>query len=79
MTTIALNYSKSLLEGLFGSVNKIFMFIAGLFTSIGKSIQVSRQIEANRQIAKHLLQEYPEHTYESLVAELNHKTIQKEM
>ena len=60
-------------------VNKIFMFLVNLFASIGNSIQVSRQIEANRQIAKHLLPEYPEHTYESLVAELNHKTIQKEM
>lgn len=60
-------------------VNKIFMFFISLFTSIAKSIQISRQIEANRQIAKHLLPEYPEHTYESLVAELNHKTIQKEM
>tara|TARA_B100000497_G_C7434260_1_gene270894 strand:+ start:372 stop:503 length:132 start_codon:yes stop_codon:yes gene_type:complete len=37
---------------------------------------MSRQIAANEQIARVLLIEYPEHTYYSLLAELNHKTME---
>jgi len=39
-------------------------------------MQVSRQIAANEQIARALLIEYKEHTYYSLLAELNHKTME---
>lgn len=55
-----------------------FNWIVGLFSSIGKSIIVSRQCVANESVAKALLHEYPEHTYHSLLAELNRRTIQGE-
>ena len=55
-----------------------FNWIVGLFSSIGKSIIVSRQCAANESVAKALLHEYPEHTYHSLLAELNRRTIQGE-
>jgi hypothetical protein len=50
--------------------------MSGLFSSIGKSMLVSRQLAANEVLAKALLHEYPNHTYHSLLAELNHNTIQ---
>ena len=50
--------------------------IASFFVSVGKSICLSRQIAANEQIARVLLIEYPEHTYYSLLAELNHRTME---
>ena len=53
-----------------------FNWIVELFSSIGKSMIVSRQCAANESVAKALLHEYPEHTYHSLIAELNSKTIQ---
>ena len=53
-----------------------FNWIVELFSSIGKSRIVSRQCAANESVAKALLHEYPEHTYHSLLAELNSKTIQ---
>lgn len=55
-----------------------FNWIVELFSSIGKSMIVSRQCAANESVAKALLHEYPEHTYHSLLAELNRKTIQGE-
>ena len=68
MTTIVL---KSL------SLPKLsFNWIVELFSSIGKSMVVSRQCAANESVAKALLHEYPEHTYHSLLAELNRLTIQ---
>ena len=53
-----------------------FNWIVELYTSIGKSMIVSRQCAANESVAKALLHEYPEHTYHSLLAELNRLTIQ---
>jgi len=53
-----------------------FNWIVELFSSIGKSMVVSRQCAANESVAKALLHEYPEHTYHSLLAELNRLTIQ---
>ena len=53
-----------------------FNWIARLFSSIGKSMLVSRQCAANEVLARALLHEYPNHTYHSLLAELNHNTIQ---
>jgi len=38
---------------------------------------VSRQCAANEVVAKALLHEYSDHTYHSLLAELNRVTIQK--
>ena len=54
-----------------------FNWIAELFSSIGKSIIVSRQCAANEVVAKALLHEYSDHTYHSLLAELNRVTIQR--
>ena len=48
----------------------------GFFTSISTAMQISRQIAANEQIARVLLIEYPEHTYYSLLAKLNHETME---
>jgi hypothetical protein len=53
-----------------------FNWITEVFSSIGKSMIVSRQCAANESVAKALLHEYPEHTYHSLLAELNRLTIQ---
>lgn len=53
-----------------------FNWIVEMFSSIGKSMVVSRQCAANEVLAKALLHEYPNHTYHSLLAELNHNTIQ---
>ena len=50
--------------------------VIGFFASVSKAIQMSRQIQANEQIAQMLLIEYPEHTYYSILAELNHKTME---
>ena len=72
MTTIVMKgYSLALKE-------TATIFFSGIFRwigSIGSAIQVSRQMAANEQIARHMLHEYPEHTYYSLLAELNHKTM----
>lgn len=49
--------------------------IFGIFGRIGEAMMISRQIEANRYLAKQIIHEYPNHTVESLTAELNTKTI----
>ena len=73
MTTIVMKgYSLALKETATIFFSSIFSWIG----SIGKAIQVSRQMAANEQIARHMLHEYPEHTYYSLLAELNHKTLE---
>jgi hypothetical protein len=69
MTTIALNYSQNLL-------NIVWTQLKAFFISVGKSIQAARQIQANEQVARMLLHEYKEHTYDSLLAELNRKTME---
>jgi hypothetical protein len=69
MTTLVLNYSQNLFEAFCEKLNSTF-------DSFGKAIRVSRQLEANRQIARWMLHEYKDHTYESLLAELNFKTLQ---
>lgn len=51
--------------------------IASFFASVGQSWQLSRQIAANEQIAQVLLIEYPEHTYHSLLAKLNHEALER--
>jgi hypothetical protein len=53
-------------------------WIIGHLTAVGKAIRISRQCTANEYIARQLLHEYPEHTYHSLLGELNRKTIQGE-
>jgi hypothetical protein len=47
----------------------------GHLTSINRAIMTSRAMSANEQIARALLHEYPDHTYASLLAELNRNTL----
>lgn len=71
MTTIALNYSKSLLEGLIGSVKKTLQGIM-----IG--IVIARQTQANEYVARQISRyEYNGDNYWQILHELNAKTISK--
>ena len=66
MTTIALNYSRNLLD-----------VIGNFFTGFTKAVQVSRQMEANLKLAHMLKHEYPNETYQGIVAILNQKTVKE--
>ena len=66
MTTIALNYSQNLLEGL-----------KGFLESFWRAAELSRQLEANRRIASMLRHEYPGLSDEQIISELNAKTIRR--
>ena len=66
MTTIVLNYSRSLLE-----------VIGDIFSSLGTAVKVSRQIEANQKIAVLLRHEYPHESYDGIVAILNDRTLRE--
>jgi hypothetical protein len=73
MTTLVANtysYLKS------GFTVALVSWIIGHLTAVGRAIQASRQTAANEIVARQLLHEYPEHSYESLLAELNRKTLQ---
>jgi len=52
-----------------------FAWIATFLTSVSNAMAASRQISVNEKIASQLLHEYPEHTYQSLLADLNERTI----
>tara|TARA_B100001094_G_C17912112_1_gene661718 strand:- start:560 stop:793 length:234 start_codon:yes stop_codon:yes gene_type:complete len=52
-------------------------FLIGFGKSIHNSIALSRQVRANEYIAKQILIEYPHHTYQSLLFELNQKTLKE--
>ena len=73
MTAIVLNTYSYIRTGI---IAKPFNWFVGFMNSIGEAIKMSRQISANEQIARVLLIEYPEHTYYSLLVELNHKTLE---
>lgn len=64
MTTLALNYSRNLLDA-----------ISNFFSSIATAAMVSRQMEANLKLAHMLKHEYPDESYEGIVAILNQKTV----
>ena len=66
MTTLDLNYSRSLFE-----------VIGDFLSSMTTAIQVSRQIEANQRIAALLRHEYPHENYDGIVAILNDKTLRE--
>ena len=66
MTTIVLNYSRSLLE-----------VIGDIFSSLGTAVKVSRQIETNQKLAVLLRHEYPHENYDGIVAILNDKTLRE--
>ncbi len=66
MTTIVLNYSRSLLE-----------VIGDIFSSLGTAVKVSRQIETNQKLAVLLRHEYPHENYDGIVAILNDRTLRE--
>ena len=66
MTTIVLNYSRSLLE-----------VIGDIFSSLGTAVKVSRQIETNQKLAVLLRHEYPHESYDGIVAILNDRTLRE--
>ena len=69
MTTIALNYSKSLLEGLLGSVKKTLQGIM-----IG--MMIARQTQANQEVARQVSKyEYNGKNYWQILHQLNAATI----
>jgi hypothetical protein len=73
MTAIVLNtysYFKS------GFIAVIASWIIGHLNSMNRAVMLARQTNANQQLARLMLHEYPEHTYSSLLAELNSKTLQ---
>lgn len=70
MTTMVLNYSQSLLEGLWGGLKKTLQGVM-----IG--YMIARQTEANRLVAQQLINagEYRQHDYWTLLNNLNERTI----
>ena len=66
MTTLVLNYSRSLLE-----------VIGDIFSSLGTAVKVSRQIETNQKLAVLLRHEYPHENYDGIVAILNDRTLRE--
>ena len=73
MTAIVLNTYSYIRTGIIETVLKK---VSEILTSVSNAMHVSRQLSANEQIARFLLHEYPNHTYASLLAELNRKTLQ---
>ena len=66
MTTLVLNYSRSLLD-----------VIGDIFSSLGTAVKVSRQIETNQKLAVLLRHEYPHESYDGTVAILNDRTLRE--
>lgn len=73
MTAIVLNTYSYLKTGF---VAALASWMLGHLTSVNRAIMTSRALSANEQIARSLLHEYPNHTYASLLADLNRKTLQ---
>jgi len=73
MTAIVLKSYSFLRTGFIAALSSWFI---GHLNSMNRAIMTSRAISANEQIARALLHEYPDHTYPSLLAELNRKTLQ---
>lgn len=74
MTALALR-SYSLLKT--GFIATLFAWMTGHLSSIGRAVQVSRQIEANQKIAHLLRHEYPHEDYAGILAILNEKTLKE--
>ena len=66
MTTIVLNYSRSLFE-----------VIGDIFSSLGTAVKVSRQIETNQKLAVLLRHEYPHENYDGIVSILYDRTLRE--
>ena len=60
-----------------GFISAIASWMLGHLTAMHKAVHASRAMSANETIARLMLHEYPEHTYASLLAELNRKTLQE--
>ena len=69
MTTLVLNYSTNLLEGLFVSLKNFLMRVM-----IGW--QTARQLSANERIAYMLKHEYPKMSVPQIRDHLNRKTVE---
>lgn len=74
MTALALK-GYSLVRN--GFIAGLSAWIIGHMKAVGKAVELSRSISANEQIARVLLHEYPEHTYYSLLSELNQKSVER--
>lgn len=74
MTTIALRGYSLIKEGF---IVAFAAWIIGHMRAVGKAIELSRLMSANEYIARQLLPEYREHTYHSLLHELNRKSMER--
>ena len=73
MTTLVLNYSRNL----FDVFKPPFKAIGDFFASLSTAVKVSRQIDTNWKLARMLRHEYPNETYQGIVAILNDKTLKE--
>ena len=74
MTALAIR-GYSLLKTSF--IATLFAWMTGHMASVGRAIQVSRQIEANQRLAHLLRHEYPHEDYAGILAILNDKTLRE--
>lgn len=70
MTTIALNYSQSLL-------NRIWVVLRNILHGIMIGWIMSRQTKANEYIARQMIHEYRGYTVESLTNKLNIESLSR--
>ena len=79
MTAIALNYSKSLIEGFLAVLKIVLNGAKKTLQGIMIGWLIARQTQANTHVARLLIDsgEYnrSEHTYYTILADLNRKTI----
>ena len=78
MTTIALNYSLSLLDGFLSILKTIANGIKKTLQGIMIGWMVARQTKANEYVAEQMIRygEYRKDDYYNLLHELNKKTIE---
>ena len=78
MTTIALSYSKSLLEGLYGVLKIVGRGGKKTLQGIMIGYMIARQTEANKLVAQQMINagEYRQSDYWVLLNDLNTRTIQ---
>jgi len=72
MSTVTLHYLTSPVAI---ALTRFSSTLKSLLRSIHNSIALSRQLTANREIAGWMLKEYPEHTYDSLLADLDYQAV----
>lgn len=74
MTALALKGYSLVREGIIAG---LAAWMIGHMKAVGKAIELSRSCSANEIIARHMLREYPGHTYGSLLHELNKKSMER--